>query len=51
MADGGSGGHSKTVPEVVVEVSSLPGERVTTPSLRMEANTATAPASSIARAT
>lgn len=51
MAGGGSGGYSETVPEVVVEESSWPRESVTTPFLRMEANTATASASNIAPAT
>ena len=51
MAGGGSGVHLETVPEVVVEEFSWPRESVTTPFLRMEANTATAFASNIAPVT
>lgn len=51
MVDGGSGVHLGIVPERVVEVSSWPGESVTTQSLRMEANTAMAFELSIAPAT
>lgn len=47
MGGGGSGVLMETVPEVVVEEFSWPRESVTTLSLRMEANTATAFASNI----
>lgn len=51
MGGGGSGVLLETVPEVVVEEFSWPRESVTTLSLRMEANTATAFASNIALVT
>lgn len=51
MGAGGSGVRLDTVHEVAVEEFSWPTETVTTPSLRMEANTATAFASSIAPVT
>lgn len=51
MAGGGSGEHSEVVPGVVVEEFSWPVGSVTTPFLRMEEDTATAFASSIAPVT
>lgn len=51
MVGGGSGDYLGTVLEVVVEEFSWPRERVTTPFLRMEANTAMAFASNIAHVT
>lgn len=51
MGGGGSGVRLETVHEVAVEEFSWPKESVTTLSLRMEANTATAFASNIAPVT
>lgn len=51
MVSGASGVHMETAPEVVVQEFSWPRESVTTLRLRMEANTATAYASSTAPVT
>lgn len=51
MASGESGVHLEIALEVVVVGFSLPRESVTTPSLRMEANTVMAFASNIAPVT